>query len=49
MDARPFDAAGEAGARRLEIFHFSPKYLREEDLLIREAEEARAEGADPTA
>jgi ribonuclease Z len=41
--------AGEAGARRLEIFHFSPKYLQEEDLLIREAEEARAEGADPTA
>jgi ribonuclease Z len=29
-----------AGARRLEIFHFSPKYLDDEDLLLDEAREA---------
>lgn len=29
-----------AGARRLEIFHFSPKYLDEEDLLLDEARAA---------
>jgi ribonuclease Z len=41
--------AGEAGAGRLEIFHFSPKYLQEEDLLIGEAEAARAGAAAETA
>jgi ribonuclease Z len=34
-----------AGARRLEIFHFSPKYIDEEDLLVDEACEAHRHGA----
>ncbi len=36
--------AAEAGVGRLEIFHFSPKYLDEEDLLIAEAAAAMAVG-----
>lgn len=36
------ELARAAGASRLEIFHFSPKYLGEEDLLLREAEECRS-------
>jgi len=38
--AQAGELARAAGAARLEIFHFSPKYLGEEDLLIREAEAA---------
>lgn len=40
------ELAGRAGARRLEIFHFSPKYLGEEDLLHREADSAKASVGD---
>lgn len=36
--------AAEAGAGRLEIFHFSPKYLDDEGLLLEEAADAMAGG-----
>jgi ribonuclease Z len=34
------ELAREAQAKKLHIFHFSPKYEKEADLLYREAEEA---------
>jgi len=37
------ELARAAAADKLEIFHFSPKYLGEEELLMREAEESRLE------
>lgn len=40
------ELAGRAGATRLEIFHFSPKYLGEEDLLLREADSARVSAGE---
>ena len=40
------ELARAAGARRLEIFHFSPKYLDEEDLLLVEADRAHRRRGD---
>jgi ribonuclease Z len=41
------ELARAAGAARLEIFHFSPKYIGEEELLIREAKKSHREAPGP--